>query len=73
MDYEYYDAPYQEDTDLTYFEQSATLCALELYEWQEKHYLTMPCNNLTREFNLFFAIDPADGVYRWQLHYPEAN
>lgn len=75
MDYEFYDAPYQNipAQEEDYFEQFALLCALELYEQQEKQNLIMPCNDLTQTFNLYFAEDPQDGVYRWQLHYPYAN
>lgn len=71
MDYEYYDAPYKEQTEDEYLEERCLLAALENYEEMEA---TMPFlmaqSSFTEEFNLFYAIDPVDGVYRWQLHYP---
>ena len=48
---------------------------LDHYEWLAfvvcTTCLIMPENDFTEACNLYFGEDPADGVFRWMLHYPE--
>lgn len=73
MDYEYYDATQREMTEDEIFEERCLLAILENYEEQEATCLIMPSNDFTEACNLYFGEDPADGVFRWQLHYPECE
>lgn len=73
MDYEYYDALFSELTDDDAFEQCNIVTGLHIYEDMEAEWLIMPAAPIVVEFNLFYGEDPSDGVYRWMLHYPEAE
>lgn len=73
MDYEYYDAPYAELTDDEDFEQYNLIAGLHIYEEMEAESIILPPAPIVVEFNLFYAIDPSDGVFRWQLHHPESE
>lgn len=68
MDYEFYDAPVEEMDDLTFFDQSQLLCALELYEEITRSSLIVPNIPLTQAFNLFVGFDEKEGCYMWKLH-----
>lgn len=73
MDYEYYDAPFEEMDDLTFIDQSTLLCALELYEDIERKSLIVPNIPIMQAFNLYFGFNENEGCYMWKLHHYEVD
>lgn len=70
MDYEYYhvDEAWQD-----YDEQERYICALYLYDETTPPIRDDYENTIWQLFNLFYGVDPKDGCWRWQLHYPYIN
>ena len=71
MDYEFYHYDTAEDIDFE--EQMNILSALDDYDRITRNCSFPPNIPVIQMFNLFYGIDPTDGCYRWQLHFPNVD